>query len=271
MKKGYSLILGTVMLLLSFMPAWADSAPDQAQVQAFLTAHGFKTADDVFTAVEELIFPANYYAVMEMETVQPGKRNRSMTMENWYAKGKGTFMEFLAPSRQKGIRILQKEGSLWLYNPKSNSPRPVRLSPEDSFQGSVFSNNDIGDPQYSDDYKASIVSVSPMHHEELGDINVIAVEGIASHPKAPYGRIVMYLESEKLLPIKIEYYAKSGLLFKKMHFSDFRMLAGKIRSAYFKMDSLEIDGYYSTVKITKLDALDTVEDWRFNESALTRR
>ncbi|MBN2510956.1 MAG: outer membrane lipoprotein-sorting protein [Spirochaetales bacterium] len=258
-----------IMLLPVFLTG--ETPPAEKEILAFLNGHGFASPDGVFTRVEEIIFPRNYHAVMEMETIEPGKRDRSITMESWYAKGKGTFMEFLSPVRQRGIRILQKEGSLWLYNPKSNSPRPVRLAPEDSFQGSVFSNNDIGDPQYSDDYRAAVVSIQEVDHPELGAIRLVGVEGTATHPKAPYGRIVMYLEAESLLPVKAEYYAKSGLLFKRMEFSDFRILAGTRRPGFFRMNSLEIDGYFSSVRFIELESLNSVEDWRFNESALTRR
>ena len=260
-----------LFVISSGLPLFSQTAPSDSEIQAFLEGHGFDKPVDVFTAVEEIIFPKTYYTVMEMKTVQPGKRDRTLTLESWYSKGKGTLMEFLSPSRQKGIRILQKEQALWLYNPRSNSPRPVRLSPQDSFQGSVFSNNDIGDPQYSDDYNARIASIEKTHHDELGNITVVTIEGTASHQKAPYGKIVMKIDAESLLPVETDYYARSGLLFKHMVFSDFRQIAGRKRSCFFKMDSLEIDGFYSTVELKTLEARDSIEDWRFNESALTRR
>ncbi|WP_394706901.1 outer membrane lipoprotein-sorting protein [Marispirochaeta sp.] len=55
-----------------------------------------------------------------------------------------------------------------MYNPKSNSSRPLRLSPEQSFQGTVFSNNDVSDQQYTDDYKASLAGEEPLEHPDFG-------------------------------------------------------------------------------------------------------
>lgn len=168
------------------------------------------------------------------------------------------------------MRFLQKEEDLWMHNPRSNSRRAIRLSPRDSFQGSAFSNNDVGDPNYSDDYDVRIAGGETLNHEELGSVETVKLELTAKRETTTYGRIVMWIRESDDIPLKMEYYAKSGLLFKRMTLSEITDLAGRQRPSFMRMESLEQDDFYSTVKIEEMEVREDLPDRYFSQANLTR-
>lgn len=228
------------------------------------------SADSLLQITEETLMPIQYYSEIEMTTYKPGKPEKVMAMNSWYKKDMGSFIELTAPSRSRGTRMLSKNNSLWLYNPKSSSSRALRLSPKDNFQGSVFSNNDVGDPQYTDDYTAELRESITVRHEELGEVECYVLDAIASNNTSPYGRIEMIITIEGNIPLWMTYFAKSGLLFKKMSFSRFSDVAGKIRPLNYRMDSVEEQNTYSVVNITTLEERNDLPDSMFTQNRLTR-
>jgi hypothetical protein len=172
------------------------------------------------------------------------------------------------------MRFLQKENDLWMYNPRSGSRRALRLAPRDSFQGSVFSNNDVSDPDYNDDYDARMIADEMLDHPEVGSVTCTRIEATAAHDEAPYGRIVMWLwggpDGGGVIPLRIDYYSKSGLAFKRMYLSEFGQLAGAYRPRVMRMESLEERGAVTTVRIESLEARDDLPSRLFNQAELTR-
>ena len=207
---------------------------------------------------------------MTIVTSKPGRNDSSITMEVYYKKDTGTFIEMTAPARSRGLRFLEKQTSLYMYNPKSNSSRPLRLSPEQSFQGTVFSNNDVSDPTYTDDYRATVAGSESFEHPDAGTADCLILLAEASRKEAPYGKIRIWIEKESLRPLRFDYYAKSGLLFKSMILSDYKDLAGAQRPARMHMDSYEIEGAWSEIRIKSMEALPDMPDSRFTSAALTR-
>jgi outer membrane lipoprotein-sorting protein len=227
-------------------------------------------AQELLERAETSLYPDRFEMRIRMKTERPDQRNSDMVMESLHDDGQGTRIEILEPSRSRGTRFLRKGDDLWMYNPRSNSSRAIRLSPRDSFQGSVFSNNDVGDPDYSDDYSASYNGTEEIQHQELGTVETHVITATAKHPKAAYGKIKMWIAQESFIPLEMEYYAKSGLLFKRMTLSDIRELAGRRRPALMRMESLEIENAYSTVEILELEKRESISPRLFSQRALTR-
>jgi hypothetical protein len=230
------------------------------------------SADELLQRLERTIFPESFVASMRMTTERPGRRTTEMVLDNFHLEGAGTFMEVTAPSRSRGMRFLQKESELWMYNPRSGSRRAIRLSPRDSFQGSVFSNNDVSDPDYSDDYRADHAGTASIAHATFGTVECVVIEAVASHDEAPYGRIVIYLTSRdgRAVPLQFDYYSRSGLYFKRMTLDRYENLAGAFRPRVMRMESLEEEGAVTTVTIETLEARDDIPSRLFNQQELTR-
>lgn len=231
-------------------------------------------AERLLDLSDESMFPDNFVATYRMTTERPGRRDTEMVFDSSHLEGSGTYMEVSEPARSRGMRFLQKENDLWMYNPRSGSRRALRLAPRDSFQGSVFSNNDVSDPNYNDDYDASRIDDAILDHPDLGRVTCTRIEGVAAHDEASYGRIVIWLWGGPggggVVPLRIDYFSRSGLEFKRMVLSDFGQRAGAYRPGVMRMESMEEAGAVTTVVIEELEARDTLPARLFNQAELTR-
>ncbi|MEM5947187.1 outer membrane lipoprotein-sorting protein [Spirochaetia bacterium 38H-sp] len=237
----------------------------------FVFAEDLSDANSILRSMELSLNPKVYHAVFKMESHYPDRPDPAvMVFESWYKEGVGSFIVVLEPARSKGMRFLQKEGSLWMYNPRAGSKRPVRLSARASFQGSLFSNHDVSDPQYTDDYDAKIMSVERVEHPELGIVDMYILEAVAKRSDVAYGRVVIYVVKDSLIPFKIKYYSRSDFLIKEMILSGVKDIAGALRPTIYRMDSFEQEGAYSVVEVSSMEALKELGDEMFSRSALTR-
>ncbi len=246
--------LSPVVLALILLPTALAAAP---------------TASEILASVDHALFLSSYTSRATMVTVEPGKEARSMTLDTWSRSDKGSYLEVQAPARTKGTRFLQLEGSLWMFNPKSGSANPLRLSARDSFQGSTMSNADVGKSQFSDDYVATLAPEAILNHEELGPVPCIVIEATARTADAAYGRIVMWVRKKDYMPLHMEYYAKSGLLFKRMDLMKIRSFGPINRPAVMRMESLDKKGTITTFTLESIEAR-SVPDSTFNKNWLTR-
>lgn len=226
-------------------------------------------AQELMREADKALYPENFSMTITLLTTQPGKRDRFLRLENIHKKGSGSFMEITEPSRSRGTRFLQKEGSLWMFNPKSGSKRAIRLSPRESFQGSAFNNNDISDTEYADDYTSEYLGEESLDTGE-GPQTCHVIQGLAKAEESTYGKIVIYMRKADLVPLKMDYYSKSGLLFKTILFSDFKTLAGRIRPTNYTMRSLEKQEMVSVVTIESLILRNDLPESQFTKNALTR-
>jgi outer membrane lipoprotein-sorting protein len=227
------------------------------------------SADDILSAVDKALFLDSYISRVTMETVEAGSPPRSMTFETQSRKDKGAYLEITAPARTKGTRFLQLDGSLWMFNPKAGSANALRLSSRDSFQGSTFSNSDVGKSQFSDDYSAALRPEATLDRPDIGATPCYVIEASAKVDTAAYGKIVMWVRKADSMPLRMEYYAKSGLLFKRMDMSRIRSFGAITRPSVMRMESLEKKGTATTLTMESLEAKD-VPLSVFNKNYLTR-
>jgi hypothetical protein len=192
-----------------------------------------------------------------------------MTFEGLSRKDRGSYLEITAPARTKGTRFLQLEGSLWMFNPKAGSANALRLSSRDSFQGSTFSNADVGKSQFSEDYAPRLAPEAVLDHPELGAVPCWVIEATAKTEGAAYGKIMMWVRKADFMPLRMEYYAKSGLLFKRMDLSKIRNFGAITRPSVMRMESLEKKGTITTLTLESLEPRD-VPLSVFTKNHLTR-
>jgi len=221
-------------------------------------------------AADQAMYPDSFSMVVSISTLRAGGERSELQISIDHKAGLGSFMEMLSPPRSKGTRFLQTEGGLYMYSPRSGTRSPLRLSPRESFQGSVFSNNDVGDSTWENDYAAAVTGTASLESPDFGRVEVWVVTGTALRRDVPYGAIRLYLRKDDLLPLKIEYDAKSGLLLKTMEMSDFATIAGRLRPRRLVMKAADGTGETSTVLITGLRSRDDLPDAMFNQSWLVR-
>lgn len=228
------------------------------------------SGDEILRRMEETLFPDNYRMEMEMVTREADGRERTLELDILYRRGVGSYMEILAPPRSRGTRFLQRDDALWMFIPRSNARSAIRLAPRDAFQGSVFSNSDVGESTYTDDYRGGVPQVETYRHRELGPVEVFVVEAVPRRPEAQYGRIVCRVTVEGFIPLHMEYYVRSGLRIKELELTEIREIARRRRPLRMEMRALDEEGKVSVVRIRDLQEEERIPDRIFTQRHLTR-
>ena len=235
----------------------------------FLGAQG-ATPGEVIRQAEQSVYPDAFLMQASLQTRESQRVVSTMVMSVSYKRGVGSRIELLEPPRSRGIRFLQKEDALWLFNPQAGTSQAIRLSPRAAFQGSVFSNRDVGDPQFSLQYDMRIVGTESLDHPQLGKLDALLLEGTARDQTVAYSRVKLWVRPSDSLLLQAEFYAKSGLLFKRAVFSGIRELAGKERPTTISMVSFDRPDTESIMTIASLSEKPDLPDSLFTLAALTR-
>jgi len=228
------------------------------------------SAQQILRQADQSVYPDQFRMKATLTTTRSGSVETKMQMRVEYERGTGTRIELLSPPRSRGIRFLQKANDLWMFNPRAGTGQAIRLSPRASFQGSVFSNRDVGDPQYATDYDVKIVGTVTLKHPDLGDVKAILLEGTAKNERVAYSKVKIWVRAEDHLMLQAEYYAKSGLLFKRAVFGRLQQMAGRLRPTLMRMTSMDAKNKESDLSIESLEANPNLSNAIFTLSALTR-
>jgi hypothetical protein len=190
--------------------------------------------------IDAIRFPETFVMQVTMTTSSPGESDKVMALTNTHKKGFGSFLEIQAPARSKGTKMLTQEGTLWMYNPKSGSTKPLRLAPRDSFQGSSFSNSDVSKTSFTEEYAGTTEGEDTVETAEFGTVKAWRLRADATTPEAAYAKIVLWVR-----------------------------LAGRLRATNMTMTSLDKKGTKTVLHIDTMDEK-AVSESLFNLTNLTK-
>ncbi len=231
---------------------------------------GAPDGDELLRRADEAVYPRAFEAQMELANRRPGGRSLSMEFLITHEEESGTLLEISGEGRWAGMRMLTRGESLLLYNPTAGSSRPVRLTAAEGFYGSFFSNRDIAEPRYHQDYRAMRVTAETAQVAGPGPVLVYRVDAEATTPEAAYGSLTILLRASDALPLVVEYFARAGAHVKTMRVTEIRELAGRPRPTTYRMEPADQSGVYSTVRVISMTAYDDIDDSVFTEDHLTR-
>ena len=163
--------------------------------------------------------------IVESTMVVHGRRNdRSMTAKSYTMGDKKSFTEYLSPARDKGTKMLKLENELWMYSPATD--RTIMISGHmlrQSLMGSDLSYEDMmDDRKLQEVYTAVITS-----EEDIDGRKCYVMELTAKVSDAAYHSKKLWVDTERLIPLKEELYAKSGQLLKRILLSDVKKIEGR--------------------------------------------
>jgi outer membrane lipoprotein-sorting protein len=150
--------------------------------------------------------------VLTSKMIVHGRRvSRTIKSRNWVKGINQAYTEYLAPPREAGTKMLKSGDKLWTYSPQTD--RVIQISGHmlrQSVMGSDMSYNDMmEDRPLTDLYEATIEGSEMIDGRKHWILFLEArVKGL-SYPKRR-----AWVDSEYLLPMKEELYAKSGKLLK---------------------------------------------------------
>lgn len=153
--------------------------------------------------------------VMELINRQGGKRvRRLLSLARDYGADSRKVLALLDPPEVKGTTFLSwdyadpaREDDRWLYLPALKRVRRIMgESRNDTFMGSDFTYDDLGDRSVDeDDHRL-------LGEETLEGVDCWVVESVPKDKTERYTRKKIWVRKGADLPIRVEYYDKDGLL-----------------------------------------------------------
>lgn len=201
--------------------------------------------------IDRNLSPESFESYRKIINIEPDGRKKEFT---YYTVKKGRDKIaglFLAPASEKGRSTLRLGDNMWFYIP--NVGKPVRITSLQSVVGGIFNNADILSLDYAVEYNVEKV-------EEKSAEYLLHLK--AKTKTVAYDRLKMWVEKEKILPVKIECMTEAGMLIKTLYFKEVKDFGGGIvRPAVLETDSPLYKGYKSVMifaKIKKRDFKDEV-------------
>ena len=118
------------------------------------------------------------------------------------AAGHDSLVEFTAPPKVKGQKILAVGRNMWFVQP--GLQKPVPISPRQRLTGQA-ANGDIASTDYAGDYTATLTG-----QEEVGGEPCYMLDLRAKEKSATYDRIVYWVSKSRLVGVKADFYTVSG-------------------------------------------------------------
>ncbi len=258
MKK---ILLNLVMVILLFI---LIQAQEKEQIQPTpanepLTKYSKEFAISLLKGVDDSMYPKIFKGKMSMETFRKGRSPVKFIYEIYSKGATKALMEIVFPARDKGKKILLLDNNLWMYIPDVS--RPIRLSKNQSFMGSTFSNEDVSDTKWEDDY-------DPFITDEKNDMLLLSLK--AKRKDVAYKQIDIWVKKETRVPTEGVYFGLSGKPIKKVYFSNVKEIAGLLRPLDMRMVDLLEKGSYTDVKVLELKELEAIPDYKFDATQLGR-
>ncbi|MEE4378828.1 MAG: outer membrane lipoprotein-sorting protein [Candidatus Competibacteraceae bacterium] len=141
---------------------------------------------------------------LHMQT-DDSKGEKEMTLQV-QARGFDVATTTLKPARSRGNRLLMFKDNMWFYKPGLSKPVPI--SKRQKLIGTA-SYGDVATTNYANDY----VSIS-LGEEQVDGVPCLVYDLKATHSKATYDQIKYWVDKDRLVGIKAEYFTVSGQKFK---------------------------------------------------------
>lgn len=195
-------------LVITPVEATAGGAPAQAAA--------LPTMDELLARVDANMTFDTRSATMTMTVTKSG-RVKTYEMKSYGRGADEAAIEYVAPARDAGTRMLKKGDELWMYLPSIEKSQ--RISGHMLRQGMMGSDFSYEDLMESADlrtrYKGSITG-----EEVIDGAACYKVEMNATTPDLSYPKRVMWVDKATLVPRRQELYAVSGMLLKVLTMSD---------------------------------------------------
>lgn len=135
-------------------------------------------------------------------------------------------VQYLAPLRDAGKRVLLGGGALWFYDPASKAS--VRISPQQRLVGQAAI-GDVLTVNFAVDYSATLLGTETLEDADRQQRHCWRLELKAADDQATYARADYWIEQGTYYPIKARFYSDSGRALKIAYYRRFEQRLGRVR------------------------------------------
>lgn len=207
--------------------------------------------------------------IMKSKMIVHGRRStRTIESRNWVIGIDQAFTEYLSPPREAGTKMLKLDDKLWTYSPQTD--RVIQISGHmlrQSVMGSDMSYNDMmEDKPLQDLYEATLegsININGRKHW------IMLLEAKVKGLSYPMRRA--WIDTEYLLPMKEELYAKSGKLLKTASMTGVKKIQGRwFPSRFIYKDELKRNSKGTEWVINEISFDINIPESRFSKAMLRK-
>ena len=227
-----------------------------------------ETPREIIDRVDRILRGDSSHGVATME-VETEHWQRSLTMEMWSLGTEFSLVRVTAPAKEAGTATLKAEDDIWNYLPKVDRTIKIPASMMmGSWMGSHFTNDDlVKESRLVEDYDIELGFD--------GEREGVAVWEfvLAPRPEAPvvWGRVEYRVRKADMMPLWARYYDEDGNLVRRLDFSDFRDMGGRLVPAAMDMYPEDKAGERTSVRYRELEFGIDVDRSFFSLQMLKRR
>lgn len=138
--------------------------------------------------------------VLSIDAIEGGRSsNRTIEVQS---RGYDVVAEIIEPPKRRGQKLLMVKGNMWFYKP--NLSKPVPISQRQKLLG-LAANGDISATNYAKDY--AVIAKSEVKYAGM-ECYFFDLE--AKSPGATYSRIRYWVDKQRLVGIRSEFYNARG-------------------------------------------------------------
>ncbi|MBU3914058.1 outer membrane lipoprotein-sorting protein [bacterium] len=224
------------------------------------------TGEDILKKVDETQ-NIERQIVMSSMTIHSLRGSRTIKYQSWTIGKTKSFTETLAPTRDKGTKMLKLDQNLWTYYPRAD--RTIKIAGHmlrQSMMGSDLSYEDMMDKgKYQDSYDVSVESETTFDSRPVWVLLLIA-----KTPDISYQKRKLWIDKERFIGLKAELFAASGKLLKRMETQEvFKTSRGWYPKKMLFKDVLK-KGKGTEWIVHSVDFDTEIPSSRFQKSALRR-
>lgn len=224
-------------------------------------------AREILDKVDDVFRAESSHAVMQM-TVQTEHYKRSLKMESWSQGKDQSLVRILEPLKERGTATLKSGKNLYTYLPRTD--RTIRLTSgmmQGSWMGSHFTNDDlVKESRLADDYTYKISFEGQRDGQPIIEITLSPKEEAA----VSWGRIVVTVTADTLLPLQQLYYDEGQELARTMTFSQVKEIGGRTIPTRMRMVPSDAPKEYTQVDYEQIEFGVKLKDATFSKASLKR-
>jgi outer membrane lipoprotein-sorting protein len=194
-------------------------------------------------------------------------KTETRTLRMWSRGWNDTYSEFLTPARDKGVKYLKLEKSLYMFLP--GTEKVVKIAGHllrQSVMDSDFSYEDMLETRAQlEDYDAKVLG-----EEKQDGLDCWVVDLTAKRPDVTYARRKTWIAKDSFVPVRAERYASSGLLLKVVRMSEIVDVGGRRYPARMVMEDQSRKGSRSELHFTGIQLDLDLPDETFSRRRLGR-
>jgi outer membrane lipoprotein-sorting protein len=200
-------------------------------------------------------------------TVDKGRRTKVYEMES-HARGRHeAAIEFNAPAREKGTKMLKGKDELWIYMPAIEKTQ--KISGHMLRQGMMGS-----DLSYEDILQATslteVYNATVAGEEQISGRPCYRIEMQARNDEVSYPKRISWIDREHMVPVREELYALSGMMLKSWEMSEVKDFQGRAFPTRIVVEDQLQAGSKTTLEFLDIDFTVALEEEIFSKRWLER-